>query len=426
MAHATAPCVQLREASSPRCRPMKLMSSGRPRHQCVAEARRRARVGSGLTGASRQRHHRELSKAPAWQSHSLHGTYPAQKFTHLCDATASSSFEEKGYTILWVTKHTLKNDLYKNMYVQVCHLANQMLSKSDLEKKAKQPVKNLPSNWLPPMSYTQFTNMLKGKNKLYKKLIEKNGEKDPLKKTLIIFDEAHKIYDGSAAIDHYKLETAVVHSHNESGKDSVRILLMTGTPFTNRAISFIKTLNLILKPSQRMMVFDESELDKATKGNIIHIDMTQNGRYFAIPQYERVVTNPKEYFGLASELSALIERMPIAKKQASLVHTIKTLMKKYGNDEQKLFKKMETYVKSPSHNNTHHALMRTCKNDPIISANFLCNHSIRNSLARITREKFREIFWSNVGRPWPDVPAHPSASWTKAWRLADGRPLNQS
>jgi hypothetical protein len=36
-------------------------------------------------------------------------------------ATATSSFEKQGYTILWVTRTTLKNDIWKNMFDQVCH-----------------------------------------------------------------------------------------------------------------------------------------------------------------------------------------------------------------------------------------------------------------------------------------------------------------
>ena len=37
-------------------------------------------------------------------------------------AAISSSFEKEGYTIIWVTKHTLKSDIYKNMFKQVCHM----------------------------------------------------------------------------------------------------------------------------------------------------------------------------------------------------------------------------------------------------------------------------------------------------------------
>ena len=35
-------------------------------------------------------------------------------------ATASNSFEKDGYTILWVTRHTLKPDIWKNMHKQIC------------------------------------------------------------------------------------------------------------------------------------------------------------------------------------------------------------------------------------------------------------------------------------------------------------------
>jgi hypothetical protein len=37
-------------------------------------------------------------------------------------ATATTSFEKEGYNILWVTRHTLINDIWKNMFNQVCHI----------------------------------------------------------------------------------------------------------------------------------------------------------------------------------------------------------------------------------------------------------------------------------------------------------------
>lgn len=36
-------------------------------------------------------------------------------------AAATANFEPLGYTILWVTRTTLKNDIWKNMFDQVCH-----------------------------------------------------------------------------------------------------------------------------------------------------------------------------------------------------------------------------------------------------------------------------------------------------------------
>ena len=34
---------------------------------------------------------------------------------------ASSSFERAGYSILWITRTTLKSDVWKNILDQVCH-----------------------------------------------------------------------------------------------------------------------------------------------------------------------------------------------------------------------------------------------------------------------------------------------------------------
>ena len=55
-------------------------------------------------------------------------------------------------------------------------------------------MKYLSDNWIEPLSYKQFSNMLLKLNKFYDKIINRNGEDDPLHKTLLIIDEAHKLY----------------------------------------------------------------------------------------------------------------------------------------------------------------------------------------------------------------------------------------
>jgi predicted AAA+ superfamily ATPase len=47
----------------------------------------------------------------------------------------------------------------------------------------------LGNNWLQPISYKQFTNLIKGKNKYYKEMVDLTGKEDPFRKTLIIIDE---------------------------------------------------------------------------------------------------------------------------------------------------------------------------------------------------------------------------------------------
>jgi len=167
-------------------------------------------------------------------------------------ATATTSFEQDGYTILWVTRHTLKNDIWKNMYKQVCSLTLQEKIKDGsikLPERISNPKKYLPENWMEPISYKQFSNLLLKKNKYYEEIVKRNGNDDPLHKTLVIIDEAHKLYSptvvGSEKPRTDILEEMIQHSYKVSGKDSVRVLLMTATPYTEDGMEMIKLLNLL-------------------------------------------------------------------------------------------------------------------------------------------------------------------------------------
>ena len=167
-------------------------------------------------------------------------------------ATATTSFEREGYNILWVTRHTLKNDIWKNMYKQVCSLTLQEKIKDGtlkLPANIVNPKKYLPDNWIEPISYKQFSNLLLEKNKYYEEIVKRNGKEDPLRKTLVIIDEAHKLYSPTVAGSEKPrmdiLEKMIQNSYDKSGKDSVRILLMTATPYTEDAMEMIQLLNLL-------------------------------------------------------------------------------------------------------------------------------------------------------------------------------------
>jgi hypothetical protein len=178
-------------------------------------------------------------------------------------ATATSSFEKQGYTILWITRTTLKSDIYKNMFDQICNIVIQEKIK---EKGLQIPsdfsarIRLLSNSWkIKPMSYKQFTNLISGKNQLYQDLVKINGKDDPLRKTLLIIDEAHKLYGGSdlSSIekpDTNKLHKAIMDSYKKSGKDSVKLLLMTGTPITNDPMELIQIINLCKQENEQMPI----------------------------------------------------------------------------------------------------------------------------------------------------------------------------
>ena len=172
-------------------------------------------------------------------------------------STATNTFDREGYKILWVTRHTLKEDIWKNMFDNICNVIIQdRLNNGEIlpSTKAKR-MEFLGKNWLPPISYKQFTNLIKGKNKYYKQMVALNGKEDPFRKTLIIIDEIHKIYSSSlSALEKPNpevLQTMVQNSYKVSGGDSLKLLLMTATPITDDHMSSVKILNLLLENYER-------------------------------------------------------------------------------------------------------------------------------------------------------------------------------
>ena len=205
-------------------------------------------------------------------------------------ATATTQFEPAGYTILWVTRTTLKNDIWKNMFDQVCHdVIRQELAKNPdyVGSTKEKQMKLLSKSWsIRPMSYKQFSNLVAKKNQMYKSLVNKNGEFDPLRKTLLIIDEAHKLYGGGdlSSIerpDMSALKKALQHSYTVSGSDSVKLLLMTATPITQNPMELIQIMNLF-KPATEQFpedfgAFSQDYLDEEGR-------FTANGRKHYLDQ----------------------------------------------------------------------------------------------------------------------------------------------
>ncbi len=183
-------------------------------------------------------------------------------------ATASSSFEKEGYTILWVTRTTLKGDVWKNMFDQICNITLQKDIDNGLilPDKLNERKKLLSERWLEPMSYKQFSNLLSGKNNIYNVLRQRNGKEDIIKKTLIIIDEAHKLYGGDLKATERPnmdvMEKLIMNSYKKSGNDSCKLLIMTATPFTDSPLELFKLTNLFQTSEEEKITTDKNEFIK--------------------------------------------------------------------------------------------------------------------------------------------------------------------
>ena len=222
-------------------------------------------------------------------------------------STATNTFDREGYKILWVTRHTLKEDIWKNMFGDVCNIIIQERLKNGeiLPSTKAKRMEFLGKNWLQPISYKQFTNLIKGKNKYYKQMVGLNGSEDPFRKTLIIIDEIHKIYSSSLSSlekpNPEVLQNMIQNSYKVSGKDSLKLLLMTATPITDDHMSSVKILNLLLENIERFPedfekfktmfcnengLFTENgshEFMNRITGLISYIDRTNDRSQFAYP-----------------------------------------------------------------------------------------------------------------------------------------------
>jgi hypothetical protein len=162
------------------------------------------------------------------------------------------------------------------------------------------------------MSYKQFTNLVAGNNKILEDLVKKNGREDPLRKTLLIIDEAHKLYGGSDLLpaekpDMRKLSAALQTSYRVSGEESVKLLLMSATPYTSDPMELIKLLNLLQDSTDKLPAsfeeFQQVFLDENTgafteegkdlfyekiNGQISFLDRGSDAREFAQPRVSLV------------------------------------------------------------------------------------------------------------------------------------------
>jgi superfamily II DNA or RNA helicase len=192
-------------------------------------------------------------------------------------ATATTSFEKQGYSILWVTRTTLKSDVWKNIFDQICHtiILDEIEKGLIIPENINERKKLLSKSWLEPMSYKQFSNLLAGKNKIYDTLLERNGSTDILKKTLIIIDEAHKLYGGdlkaSERPDTDVMENLISNSYKVSGFDSCKLLIMTATPFTNSPLELFSLINLFIEHKSDKITTNKEEFKKQymTSENIL-------------------------------------------------------------------------------------------------------------------------------------------------------------
>ena len=229
-------------------------------------------------------------------------------------ATATSTFEKEGYSILWVTRNSLMADVWKNMFGAVCSIPLQERIAAGKPLPARGQRRLVGKSWFDPISYRSLQNALipmkKGTvNKLGGLLKERNGA-DPLRRTFLIIDEVHKLMDGdlkpSEAADFDKIVGAIHNSYKVSGADSVRVLLMTATPITDNPEGLFRLMNVLIPDaSKRFPDFQEfrktytsadgkltpegeTYFQQRAKGLISYLNREYDPSTFAQPQFHSI------------------------------------------------------------------------------------------------------------------------------------------
>lgn len=195
-----------------------------------------------------------------------------------CSAVAvGSNFDKRGYKILWVTQHKLKNDMWKNILGNFsCHEGYRHFQDNydipdNFEKQKRVFHKITKKRWYPPITYKQFSNALLKKNQLGLDLYKRN-EEDPLKKILVIIDESHNLFNKSLP-QHQKPNISIIRkniyqSYRISKEDSVKLLFLTATPLLDNIMSYFSLINLIITKKRNRFRPDLKQFEeKYLKGN---------------------------------------------------------------------------------------------------------------------------------------------------------------
>lgn len=274
-------------------------------------------------------------------------------------AAATSTFEKEGYTILWVTRTTLKNDIWKNMFDQVCNesIATQIRNNAlQIPDEQSKRMRLLSKAWrIRPMSYKQFSNLVSKQNAFYKTLVKMNGEVDPLRKTLLIIDEAHKLYGGGdlSSIerpDMNALHSALMNSYEVSGRDSVKLMLMTATPITLDPMELIKLINLCKPRTEQMETdfakFSENYLDDKGEftstgrstylddiaGYVSYLNREKDARQFSQPEVKQILVPMVPNMAMAEQFDKKLVKSYMDSEISELKNRIIENNKKISSD----------------------------------------------------------------------------------------------
>jgi len=268
----------------------------------------------------------------------------------------SQNHDDEPWQVIWVTRPALTGEPLKAMFEDTClgPLRQAIKDEDDdfqgtrgygpklsfAKDRANWPylrrrfAKGFGSDHI--VKYSSLANMLGTGTQLGHKILRRGV--DPLRKTLLVFDEAHNIFNqvdlppGEAMYMNRKMTgrfgrnlegrehivNAIHNSYAVSGNDSVRVLLATATPMTASPIDAFRLINLLipkvsdrlpntmedlrswtdeggrpfLGPDGRVTETGVGMFMDRTKGTISYFSGDKDPRYFAMKRWGGVIEVP--------------------------------------------------------------------------------------------------------------------------------------
>lgn len=170
-----------------------------------------------------------------------------------CAAVAAASVllnRNDGWRVKWFSSAALKyQPLYDAFFTRICHVFPIKVVPSSNEQKNA-----LIKQYIEVLSFSMLANAFTGANQNKARWVREARARnpgytgsDPLYKTLLIFDEPHKIpqLKGGEAMSWPVVTKALRKSYAESGDDSARLILLDATPMLTQPGELAVMLNAL-------------------------------------------------------------------------------------------------------------------------------------------------------------------------------------
>lgn len=190
-------------------------------------------------------------------------------------------FVNAGWRVIWASTAQLKfAPAVRHFFDIRCH-DQDVPTGANAPKTADAKEAYLKRNFLDVVSYSTLSNGLESGAHTFGKYLRggiDKGTNDPLHKTLLIFDEPHKIREmkGNQKASWAVFTRSLHASYKKSGDDSARVLFMDATPAISDPGELIEMLNALQPDADKRMPISFAQL--RSQGYLNDLGLTAKGK----------------------------------------------------------------------------------------------------------------------------------------------------